>query len=432
MIPNKARLLIIGEVFLTFYLATAPVYWIPGIPLELTHAVKIFLIAIPAVLTWSYVLISRGEHFPIWVGVAFCSLLIAASPGWFSGSISANLSFLADLTISFGFLWVFYVFAKNGGNPWAVFLRASIGICLFSLIVVVASYFSVAVFQSPYGSRFNLANSGFGGLRTGWSNGIALYIPVLLAALIKFSHQGRRGNSILCAAGIVVIAGSQLVVGGRAGLLSTLIVVCVFLLLNFRIKALIGLFVVSILSLPVLMNETIGKSLFTSLRIPSASVNSNAELITRIDDISSGRIKTYLEGIRLITERPLQGHGPRLDGVEKVYTTSSIHNMWLKLWAEFGMFFPLVFFCIVASILLRSWSHTRRLLKLQRSKCNQYYIFMSSSLILLSGIIISLLEPSTLLGAFQNAAIWWAAAGVVLWASSYDQAPMKVSGRITG
>lgn len=96
---------------------------------------------------------------------------------------------------------------------------------------------------------------------------------------------------------------------------------------------------------------------------------------------------------------------PFLDAVE-------IHNVWVRLAAEGGIFLVASFAAVVLSILGKAidvlWRATN---SGSKAKVVETAALLTS---LLGGIVISLVEPNIFFGTMHASSIWWVVAGAVV------------------
>ena len=88
---------------------------------------------------------------------------------------------------------------------------------------------------------------------------------------------------------------------------------------------------------------------------------------------------------------------------------TEIHNLWLKLAVYTGVLHPAFLLLMVGSLGITTLRNVRR--------CGARLLLDESvgyMLVVLSGIAVSMVEPASLVGAFQNTAVWWGVAGAVV------------------
>ena len=181
-------------------------------------------------------------------------------------------------------------------------------------------------------------------------------------------------------------------------------IVWIVMLRNSIYSIIIGC-IVGILIMIALGNDLIVDFLSDTLRIGSGRYNLG---VHQLDTLSSGRLSQYDYALRLISERPLTGHGLNVVGEGSRLATSGIHNIWLKFFAQ-GGFVPVVViggFCLFmackAVALSREWK-----------TFEEAVLARMAAGIIISGLAMSMFEPSVIIGTFQTSAMWWVAVGVV-------------------
>ena len=114
------------------------------------------------------------------------------SAGLFQSDVPDILRQVTDLVYSFAFLWTVYVYILSGGSIFDVARIATCLIFFFCLVVLSSGLLGFPNWQSPFlGGHFTLADTGFGGMRTGWSIGISLFLPFALMTAASFGRRRR-------------------------------------------------------------------------------------------------------------------------------------------------------------------------------------------------------------------------------------------------
>jgi hypothetical protein len=411
-----------GGVALAVYLGIAPVYWLPGISIAHLAQVKLFLAGTGVLLVLAPALLSRRLPLPKGpFGLAGFGLLIAAASfALFQAEPQLALRRLLDIVLSFAMLWTFYSFTRAGGDVLRVFMTAALMIAAFSALTVTSWLFGLPNWTSPYGPLWfrdgdPLWLSGFGDKRTGWSNGISFFFVIVFVYgvyLLRYAQGPRRllGVSLVGLA-LATILSSQLIVGGRAGVIGSAIgVLFAFYWFVARKRALLFL-VVALVALGVLLSSDFVQRQLRVLGLEALGVE-------QLDEAATGRVEGYLVGLDLLLARPLTGYGfGKVDLNDYSLGYEHVHNFWLRNAVEGGVFLPTMLFLMVLFLIGWSW----RALKGATLAGNREHgvpyrevLPFWGLLILANGLFISMLEPNVPLGAFQNVAIWWAAAGVVV------------------
>lgn len=390
---------------LSVYLGLSPVYWYPGISPSILAGFKLFLIGMGITFIFFKAISEGSLFFPMNILGPFGLILILFAS--FGGLVQSDLGViilkLKDYFLSFIMLWAFYSYQKSGGNSSRIFLTAGIILAAHCFLVTLSK---VAGFPSWSGPTYyvapNLWVSGFGSLRTGWSNGIALFVPVLIAYALCHTGTSRllKAVSLLSAA---MIVSSQIVVAGKAGLLASLISTLLILLLRGNRKFLIVYVLVGIV-----IAVGVSDYMYDAMRLDQ--VQAQRTEFGKWDRFSAGRIGSNLKAIELGLERPIMGYG--LDKI--AFRGYEIHNLWIKMFIESGFMLPLVFLLFTFTA-YRNIRYCYQLFwkKQLVSKFNSgSKVLVDFGIpLLLAGVVVSMFEPRFLLGAFQPSALWWAVIG---------------------
>ena len=385
---------------LSLYLGTAPVRWLPGVDYEVVTRGKVilFVVAVGSVLLCrspGRLRLPGGLAGPL----GFAGIAVLCVPGFVQSSQVDAAAYLADLVYGAIMLWCFYNVTRTDDVETAQVLeRSAVLIGVLALIASLAATAGLG-WQAPC-SVSPLAATGFGCGRTAWSQGIALYLPIMLVFLFRRDVSVLR-RWLYAGLGFGIVA-AQLGVGGRAGLAASFVVgaTMAFFFMPRRWKVLAAtalLLLIAAVAVPKALEEHLRLD-----RIPAGPVT-----FTDLDWFSAGRLGGAVEAFGHIAERPLTGHGIGAVDVGYRGTRSEIHNMWLKWAAYLGIGAP-VFLLALAFILLKLARQLTRLAIHRRS------VAAAAGLIVVSGLVISMLAPSTPVGAFQDSAIWWAAAGLIM------------------
>ena len=393
------------------YLALAPVFWLPSVAPGNLNLFKLFLIG-AAVIIVLVIATSRGKFRlpPGLLGpIGFLVLMLVSAGGFIQAESSLELILRTkDYALAFITISTFFTIALLGFNAHKIFVASAVLISSFCLLAVYSKYFGLPAFSGPaeYDADV-LWKSGFGAVRTGWSNGVALYVPILASLLFldsrfKFALFIKAVSLI----GITSVLASQVISSGRAGLLASLMGLT-FLFLGRGGKRYLVLFGVSAIVLVILKLDYFVEQLRFVLH---PDVQSSGSVL---NDISTGRFYGAIAAIEKGTQSPLFGHGFG----NFTFGTTEIHNLWLKFFVEAGVFLPLVLALIVAKILKITWRKKKLIKSFSvNSSLSTYEIatIRSYEAIIYMGILISMLEPRALLGAYQVSALWWCVAGFIV------------------
>ena len=327
-------------------------------------------------------------------------------------SFGAVLQLISDLALSAVFLWVFFTLRLQGASTVYIFRTGAIVVGSFALLPLLAGLTGVPHFQSPF-DRATFSATGFGGGRTGWSNAIALYLPFAIAMAMDKRRMKRVTRA--CAATIaLIIIGAQIVSGGRTGIIMGLVSLIVLILFGARkgLKAatvmgvVLGLVALAFTSASAIIQA----ALVAKLRL-GGGTDGGATLAFVLDQVTSYRFSGYVDAVEALKERPLQGHGldQVLVWVPVLNRETEIHNLWLKLAVYTGVLHPGFLLLMVGSLGIATLRNLRR--------CGTRLLLDESvgyMLVVFTGIAVSMVEPASLVGAFQNTAVWWGVAGAVV------------------
>ena len=405
----------LGEWLLTLYLGTAPVYWLPGISVGGMQVFKFLLVVSACGVVW-YEAIQRDHAlFPRGLaGLAGAYLvMISLFFGVFrAASMGEIISALKDFTLCFVFLWTLYIFCTRGGNVARVFRNAALLIVLFSVPPIANWFLGIPEWSNIEG--YPLWSTGFTNKRTGWSEGVALYVPIVASFPVVTSRRSLTSFA-LAFVGLLILVGGQFVSGGRGGLLASIVSLLVVSALLLPRK----------ISIPILLAILIGGFTFSDfaynhLRFDRLTSFSYEALNT----FTSYRLEDYVATYELFWRQPL-GHGFGNSVqilMEEFQQRTELHNVWLRLLADGGLLLLVSMLSVVGYVLrenLRSLRHDvlwrlRANLAVPNAVRDRQRILVVSLAILLAGLTISMFAPRAPIGAFQNSAVWWAAAGVVV------------------
>lgn len=422
---------------LALYLGLSPVFWWPGISATVFDACKIALFLLGVVFVWSQAIAERVFFFPKgFLGFAGLLVILMSFIGGIAQSdISVSLLRIKDILLCFIMLWTFFMYQRMGHDSSRVFFVAGLIIAFHSLLVVSSRVTGIPHWSGP--SEFiapELWVSGFGSMRTGWSDGIGLFVPVL-AGLAVGGGKRLLLKRMVCLTALICIIGSQVVVGGKAGILGSLIGLLIMLSVRGRRKYLL-------LYLAIVTVAGIFLANYMYERTQIEQVMEQRQFIERLDKFSSGRVSSDIKAIQIGLSQPIQGYGfeagtfatalaaerrrPSSGDMAsyRLYTRKTeIHNLWIRMFVESGIFPPMIFTLIVIII----YSHSRKVfLRYVQSNYGKdsgdrdvsafgYYAWI----VIIIGLIAANLEPRFLLGAFQNSAVWWAVAGACVSVSSF-------------
>ena len=384
---------------LTLYLGTAPVQWLPGVDYDWVARGKVLLF----VAAVGLVFVGTSTRLRLPGGLAgplgFAALAALAMPGLAQSSLVQSAGYFSDVVSGAAMLWCFYNVARlDPAAARTIVDRSAMILAAFAVVALVLALAGLG-WQSPCAvATFRF--TAFGCSYTGWSSGLALYLPVLLVFAFRRNIGVLRRWLYVALAGGVLAA--QAGVGGRAGLVASVVVVAVFLyyFMPRRWKVL-----ASAVALLAAAAVTIPTTLSEQLRLDELPQNPTS--LMDWNYISSGRVAGALEAAALITERPFSGYGIGVVKVEFQGGRYEVHNLWLKWAVHSGTLAPSLFLALVIVLLVQS----RRVLY---REAHSRSVAVCVGLVIVAGSVLSMLEPGTPFGEFQNFALWWAAAGLIV------------------
>ncbi len=387
-------------------------YWLPGISVAQLAAVKLLLVG-SAVLT-VFIVVADARHVRLPKGLlgpaGVILMLFVGAPGLFQAATAGHaFGRVLDTVLGFTFMWALYNYVRRGGDAKRVFIGAALIISALSILTILNLTAGFPTWRAPFGAgRLPLHITGFGAGRTGWSNGIALNLPTAVLFLSRARMRrfpvGRILTFILI---LVSIVGSQIVCGGRAGLVASLLVIAAFALTGSS-RSMAAVAIVT----TVLVAFFLSDFLFEQLRINRLATA--VVSVDTIDKFSAGRVRGYIVALDLIGQSPFIGHGIGQVSLQQYgLGYPDIHNIWLKMAVESGIALPVFVFLIICAVLAKALALAKQLRGKDLERDDRLFM-LALILIVFVGVVLSFFEPNVLIGTFQNSAIWWAAAGTIL------------------
>ncbi len=454
---------VIASWLLALFLALGPIYWLPGVSTTLIlRPFEWGILLVALVLVFGTELLRGRLPFPAGLlgPLGFAGILLFWIPGLAQAKTGAlALEFVFKLGLAAALFWCFFCIARGGGDVFAIFRRAFSIVVLLAGAALIAALAGTVDWRSPCEWDSAYVN-GLGLSRTGWSIGLAIFVPLaalfllpgesrrpltssfssLLRALPSFQRRGesvaagKRINAFAgvtarlwtgmtaAALGVIVLAGGQLVSGGRAGILVSAIVIGAFILLPATRRLVVIVVLAGLLAALVYLDESCSSHLKVPLfsRAAEAAFSTEANpakpqlypTFTRAaDDFAGHRVEGFYLGISKIKERPLLGHGLSQVILENPWgKRTEIHNLWVKWGAYTGLAAPLLLAVIMAFIGRAWWRIFRDKLRPSPERVGAAAL----GLVILGGLVISMLEINIPIGALQISAVFWAAAGALV------------------
>ena len=359
------------------YIVLSAVNWLPFISADIIRSIKYLLFIFIFFYERQYHKLKFPSLYLSPIGLLL--ILITMITGLF---LSFNFSALVDIVLPFVFLWIFN-FERD--FYFKALYKASLIvalICLISSISYITGFFDI---QAPDPWEINsFSNTGFGGYTTGYSNSLFLYVP-----LIIFFH--RKNNKSFFSVELLAVLSiilAQYFSGGRAGLLSSILI----FFFGFRFSIIYKFVFLFAIFFYIQTDEFLYQIRVVDLY--------GEEL--EADKISSGRIGLSTYYYEKFLERPFFGFG--FGDSKEIDTSLEVHIVWLRSIIEGGLFYTILLIGIFLGI-FKSFFTNHTLSKDERSLF--YSIFFIS-------FIITFLEPKYLIGSVQGELMYWVIISLLL------------------
>ncbi|QCX38820.1 O-antigen ligase family protein [Aureibaculum algae] len=292
-------------------------------------------------------------------------------PGLF---LSFNLTGVFDVLIPF---LVIFIFNFKKQFYYKVLYESTRIVALICVFSIFSNYTGIFDFPAngPWSSSFGQA--GFGGYRTGYSNSLFLYIPILV-----FWHRVKQRplasfDFIL----IMLIIYAQYLSGGRAGIIASLVVLLIWLRVSLGYKMAFLAVILFASQLDVVKEQ---------FRVQDMETTDNS-----LDRISSGRVVLNTYYFNKFLEAPIFGYG--FGDKPEMYTKTDPHIVWLRLVIDGGIFYFLVILYLFREIYVR----VKNNLHLTTEERKLFYSLFITT------FIITFLEPNYIIGSVQGEIIYW-------------------------
>jgi O-antigen ligase len=326
------------------------------------------------------------------------ALFLSASFGLFQASdITEIRTNLYQLALPFVVLWSFWNLPQLRGSIASIAVPAGIFLGALSVVVIYADIARPAALSGPLPQAARAAwVSGFNTQSTGWSHGVALYVPFL--AVVAVTSVRRKATVAIAAATLIIVG--QFIVFGRGGILIAIMGVLVVLAVRYRGRMNWLLVVAVLLLVPI-------AAMATGSPEPDPFARSEGLGFEQLDKFSSSRLDLLQRGSAMIADRPLTGYGFGNDWIKGRAFELQIHVTWLRMTIQGGVAFPIVLLAIVLTVIAQAVRVLR-----SATRTGDPLPILATILVLFGGMVASFIEPSAIIGAFHASALWWAAAGV--------------------
>lgn len=272
---------------------------------------------------------------------------------------------------------------RNFDELRKILFRTLLCFAFFPLMVIL-DYALGGVFFNPfYDYSIPLHLSGFHAARTGWAFSSNIFLSISLIHYFQSKNNFQAGLSIFIG---LIITCNIILVGSRGGAIASVIIWAWYFMNLFRLTRNRGILVwaaltATIFLVPFLNLQSLGES-FRSLQF----LNSNS----LGDDV---RFDGYRVALDLLSQRPFTGVG-EVDLREYGLSYSSIHNVWLRLAVEVGIFIPICVLISVVSIYMR----------IRRSRFLEIKLM---TILMIVTLLASIYEPTSAFGNFFTSINFW-------------------------
>lgn len=381
-------------------IGTAPIYWLPDVPLPALNAIKngAFFGAVGLAFLMS------GERF-LRPGIAL-PFIVAATLNYIAFQVngSADYAVYQALTFLAPMAWVLTL--RSLSREQAATLLRYLPLPLWLVTVAVAYAFSakfgiVPDIRPPIEGlqlqerqlsgyrQMTVSSVGFTFARTGWGTGTGMAL-VLLGSILIGRNRRWLGLAVLA---LAVLAPAAM--GARGAALAAMAAFTLAVLTIRQLGSLRLVLILAIATIPVFAIDYLASVGVLSERF--FNLTPNADWFVMIDQVTTGRLTTWLHGFESFAESPIIGVG-----VEASLTyrqngeVLSVHNAWLAFLSEGGLL------TFVPAFLIFVWC-ARMLWRI--AEFRPLLIFVA---------VISMVEPGVMFGSFGNQVSVWTAVGLAM------------------
>lgn len=369
------------------YIATGPIYWFLMVPYSFFQPLKM---VVAFVLAASVLLIGYKEVFDrpgtLQRSGAYLvfGIIVLSIPAMAVNQQDLSLLYLARYLILLGmtvsFYWVLMDRQFVRRLPIVV-ACVMIPVTLLTVADWLLNLGMDGLSTEKYLHGRRLYQTGFGGGRTGWSHGLAI---VGLFMLWLFGGRTDRLRYLFLATFVCTVL-SQIACQSRGGLVVTALGAFGLLLYQRNFLAMILLAI--IFAVFFIANPEV--NWLEHLRIEA--------LFKTGEDFTTGRGEQYTLAIALLDDpiTMFMGLGPK--GYKPYFESKllevEIHNVWLRLLIEYGIFIVL----FIIGYLIKSFY----------SMIKKNTTVIPIVIILIVGLISTLFEPNAIFYSFQAHLLWW-------------------------
>ncbi|MEM8501312.1 MAG: O-antigen ligase family protein [Pseudomonadota bacterium] len=367
------------------YIATGPIYWFFLIPPEsfslIKQGIAATLIGAGAVIGYKEIFAQSGALQKSGSGMIF-GIILMSIPSIFFAQPEESFEHLTRYLILLAIILLFYWVMLDRQIPEKlapVIAYIMIPVCLMTS----ANWLLDLQIEGYVGPEFILPLhiSGFSDNRTGWSNGLAVMALFMLWQYIVAPDRNR-----LYLLAFASIALAQTACGGRGGMTATAVGVIALLVYHKRYMNMLVI--------------TVAIAIFAALNWDFLYEHLRFDRLDETNttaDFTAGRAEQYTLAIALIDDpiRLFIGLGPEgyKEYFAKKFIEYAIHNVWLRLLIEYGIFLLLFAIGYLIKSMIDAYQRDRRSMPL--------------IIILSAGFISTFVEPHAILYSYQNYLLWW-------------------------
>lgn len=389
------------------YTSFACIYWFPGLPSGFLAQVK--LVAFAGLILLALPRLKRPNRNQAFL---LAALTTAASAAFLAVLRTSDLATAVGRARDFiePMLWISALSSLSTAGR-VIFVRRLTQFLAILLIVatypIMAHYKLVpdlmvpAEFFTQYGARYagfvgkvRVSSAGFSGGATGWGS------PIAFATLLLASCINRAGTRWFSSLAVLFIGGFSIALIGARGASLALAISALGWILVARGSRVAGIIVLG--SFTVASTLLDWRAVLPERFFKDAS---SSDLISRLNYISTGRITTYISGFEQFLSSPLFGVGVARATITINGEALQVHNVWLRSAVEGGLilFLPTVAIGVALLVLLASQRASDSSVSLPNARP-----------VVIAGLIVSMFEPSTIFGAFNNNVLYWTAIWLLL------------------
>ncbi len=392
------------------YLSISGLYWIPFISPAIINNFKIIIFLAISIIGIIRFNIYSNSQLKIILLIFICSIAAFTSLLIY-GYLYSSMVYISQFI--YPLLWLI---GLSGMRPesYQFFLKVTTVLALSFMAIAaypilaysgVAPDFPVPVyfFQGSdlydQASRYaTVSNSGFAASRTGWGVVVPPMAMLSIALVIRGARITTRARLLVFAIMFCAIA-TVMVTGARGGVAALVVAGCYGIAAARRGRT------TTIFSL--LLVGTIISSMGILSVVPETifrRIDFSGNLFVAIDNISAGRLTSYMYGIEYWKSSPIFGVGPG-NAVAFVNNSEivSIHNVWIRSLAEFGIILFIPFIIL-----------TYLFIKLIMENNSIHNGWPNVRPVIVCGLTLGLVEPQVIFGSFNANAVFWTSVWIIL------------------